>query len=104
MDYESGQAAIPPTQLAKHMRDKSDGARMAWALRIAAAILLILAGLAFHRWDLFHVNPGHPRYVHAHGWEEGGPDILQLTAFVWLASAAVVCLLLGTRGGTTGGT
>ena len=75
---------------------------MAWALRIAAAMLLILAGLAFHRWDLFHMGPGHPRYVQTHGREEGGPDILQLTAFVWLASAAVVCLLLGTREGTAG--
>jgi len=103
VDNESGEAGIAPQRLARHMRDKSGGARMTWALRIAAATLLILAGLAFHRWDLFHVDPGHPRYVHTHDWA-GGPDILQLTAFVWLASAGVVCLLLGTRGGTAGGT
>ena len=70
---------------------------MTWALRIAAATLLILAGLAFHRWDLFHVDPGHPRYVQIHDREEGGPDILQLTAFVWLAIAAVFCLLASLR-------
>jgi hypothetical protein len=66
---------------------------MTRALRIAAATLLILAGAAFTHWDLYHVDPSHPRYVHAHG----GPDILQLTAFVWLASAAVFCLLASLR-------
>jgi hypothetical protein len=74
---------------------------MTWALRIAAATLLILAALAFHRWDLYHVDPSHPRYVHTHDWV-GGPDILQLTAFAWLASAAIICLLLGIRGGAAG--
>jgi hypothetical protein len=71
---------------------------MTRALRIATVILLVLAGVALRRWDLYHADPGHPRYVYtsAHGWE-GGPGILQLTAFVWLASAAVICLVLSLR-------
>jgi hypothetical protein len=71
---------------------------MTRTLRIATVVLLVLAGVAFRRWDLYRADPGHPRYIHtsAHGWA-GGPDILQLTAVVWLASTAVICLVLSLR-------
>jgi hypothetical protein len=65
-------------------------------LCIAAALLTFLAGLAFRCWDHFAGVSG-TRYVpKGHGWT-GGPNVLQLTAFLWLLAGAVACLLLGLR-------
>ena len=65
-------------------------------LRLAAAVLTFLAGLAFRCWDHFAGAPG-TRYVpHGHGWT-GGPNVLQLTAFLWLLAGAVAFLVLSLR-------
>ncbi len=65
-------------------------------LRLAAAVLTFLAGLAFRSWDHFAGAPG-TRYVpHGHSWT-GGPNVLQLTAFLWLLAGAVAFLLLSLR-------
>jgi hypothetical protein len=67
-------------------------------LRLAAAALIFLAGLAFRSWDHFAGVAG-ARYVpRGHGWT-GGPNVLQLTVFLWLLAGAVVCLLLSLRDG-----
>ena len=59
-----------------------------------AAVLTFLAGLAFRSWDHFAGAPG-TRYVpNGHGWT-GGPNVLQLTAFLWLLAGAVAfCCLV----------
>ena len=90
MDGESGSAAR------QECAEREREAGLTWALRIAAVALLILAAAAFRHWDLYHIDPGHPRYVQTRDWA-GGPDILQLTAFVWLAAVAVICLLVSLR-------
>jgi len=65
-------------------------------LRLAAAVLTFLAGLAFRSWDHFAGARG-TRYVpNGHGWT-GGPNVLQLMAFFWLLAGAVACLLLSLR-------
>jgi hypothetical protein len=64
--------------------------------RLAAAVLTFVAALAFRSWDHFAGVPG-TRYVpNGHSWT-GGPNVLQLTAFLWLLAGAVACLLLSLR-------
>jgi hypothetical protein len=65
-------------------------------LRLAAAVLTFLAGLAFRSWDHFAGVPANRYVPNGHGWT-GGPNVLQLTAFLWLLAGAVAFLLLSLR-------
>jgi hypothetical protein len=72
------------------------GGSMKITLGIAAAGLTFLAGLAFRCWDHFAGVSGTRYVLKGHGWT-GGPNVLQLTAFLWLLAGAVTCLLLSLR-------